>query len=71
MNKNRIISCAIVLAAAIAGAALAANKADNDAQAVLAAKLSLTQAVSIAEQHVKGRAASAKFEKVERISFMK
>ena len=63
MNRNRIISCAIALAAAIAGTALATNKVENDAQAVLGAKLSLTQAISIAEQHVKGRAASAEFEK--------
>ena len=48
MNRNRIISCAIIVVAAIAGTALATNKIENDAKAVLGAKLSLTQAISIA-----------------------
>lgn len=63
MNGNRIISCTIALAAAIGSTALATTKMDNDAQSVLEAKVSLVQAVLIAEKHVKGRAANAEFEK--------
>lgn len=62
MNRNQIISASLVGIAAIAGTAFATTNVENDAQAVLRAKLSLTQAVGIAEQHLKGRAASAEFE---------
>lgn len=63
MNRNQIISAAIVGVAAIASTAFATTNVENDAHAVTGAKLSLTQAVTIAEQHLKGRAASAEFEK--------
>ncbi len=63
MNRNQIISVIIVGVAAIAGTAFARTNVENDAHAVTGAKLSLTQAVTIAEQQLKGRAASAEFEK--------
>lgn len=63
MKRNQIISSAIIISAAVAGTAFATTEIENDAQAVLGAKFSLAQAVSVAEQHVKGRAAAAEFEK--------
>jgi uncharacterized membrane protein YkoI len=62
MNRNQIASAVIVLVAAVAGTAFATTGDKNDAHSVLGAKLTLNQAVSAAEQHLKGRAASAEFE---------
>ncbi len=62
MNRNQIISVSLVAVAAVAGTAFATTNVENDAHAVIGAKVSLTQAVTIAEQHLKGRAASAEFE---------
>lgn len=62
MNRNQIISASVVGVAALAGTAFATTNVDNDAHAVTGAKVSLTQEITIAEQHLKGRAASAQFE---------
>lgn len=62
MNRNQIISASLIGVAALAGTAFATTNVENDALAVTGAKVSLTQAVTIAEQHLKGRAASAEFE---------
>lgn len=62
MNRNQIISACLVGVAAIAGTAFATTNVENDAHAVIGAKVPLSQAVTIAEQHLKGRAASAEFE---------
>lgn len=62
MNRNKIISASLVGVAALAGTAYATTNVENDAHAVIGAKVSLTQAVAIAEHHLKGRAASAEFE---------
>ncbi len=62
MNRNQIISASLVAVAALAGTAFATTTVENDAHAVTGAKVALTQAITIAEQHLKGRAASAKFE---------
>ncbi len=45
------------------GSAYAADVMENDAMAIKTAKISLTQAVTVAEQHVVGKAARAEFEK--------
>ena len=52
-----------VLSATAMGSAYAANVRENDAMAIKTAKISLTQAVSVAEQHVVGKASRAEFEK--------
>lgn len=55
-----------ILAIAIAATGVAAYAAkggmENDAMAINKAKISLTQAISVAEQHAHGKAASAEFE---------
>lgn len=64
MSRNTKLS--ILVAAALAGGGSAAyaakTGAENDAMAITAAKVSLAQAVTAAEQHVKGRAARAEYE---------
>ena len=63
MNRFSKLS---LLAAAIAAAGTAAYAAqgsmENDAMAVIKAKIALTQAVTIAEQHANGKAARAQYE---------
>ncbi|HOV18894.1 PepSY domain-containing protein [Ottowia sp.] len=54
----------IVAAVALACAATAAfAAAENDALAAANAKVSLTQAISVAEQHAAGKATKAEFER--------
>ncbi len=57
----------LVAVAALSGTAMgsvyAANVVENDAMAVKTAKISLTQAVTAAEQYVVGKASRAEFEK--------
>lgn len=43
--------------------AYAANSTENDALAIEAAKISMTQAVTTAEQHVGGKTARAEYER--------
>ena len=65
MKRKLSVSLAAALAAAaIGGGAYAANKADkeDDALAIVNAKVTLTQAVAAAEQHVGGKAAKAELE---------
>ena len=62
MNKNRKTALAIVATAALAGAAYATTTDENDARLALSTTTTLGQAVAIAEQHVKGRAARAELE---------
>ena len=54
-----------IIAAALASAgvvAFAANKMENDAASLATAKISLSQAITSAEQHTGGKAARAEFE---------
>lgn len=46
----------------------AADAKENDALAVMATKVSLSQAVTTAEQHVNGKAARAELEKLHQLS---
>ena len=62
INKNRKVVFAIVATAALAGAAYGATTEENDARLALFTTISLGQAVAIAEQHVKGRAAGAELD---------
>lgn len=50
------------LATTAIGSAYAAESAENDALAIAGAKISLTQAVAAAEQHVGGKASKAEYE---------
>ena len=56
---------ALALAIAMAGTVAHAAKSttENDAQAITQAKISLTQAIAVAEQHVNGQATHAEYER--------
>lgn len=58
-SKLSLIAIALVIAGPIAHAAPASQ---NDAFAVTKAKISLTEAIAVAEQHVHGKAGKAEFE---------
>jgi len=63
---NRRLYPAIVAAAvalAVGGAYAATSSKENDALAISAAKIALSQAVSAAEQHVGGKASRAEYER--------
>lgn len=60
---NKIYTTVLAtLAAAAIGSAYAATHTDNDALAIAGAKIGLIQAVTVAEQHIGGKAARAEFE---------
>jgi uncharacterized membrane protein YkoI len=67
MSRYTKVSVLFVTIAAIAAgtAAYAAKQSENDAFAVTNAKVSLVQAISAAEQHVKGKASRAEYEKTK------
>jgi len=60
-QKYNLLAFAAFSVTAIA-TAYAATSPENDALAIASAKVSLTQAVTTAEQHVGGKAARAEFE---------
>lgn len=62
--KQKIYTAAFVTLSAIAigGAAYAAKSTENDALAISGATISLTQAITAAEQHVGGKASKAEYE---------
>ena len=63
MNRYTKLSLlAITIATAGATAYAAKGGMENDAMAIAKAKISLTQAVAIAERHAKGKAARAEYE---------
>ena len=67
MNRYRKMSLlAIAIAAAGTVAYAAQSSTENDATAINKAKISLVQAVTIAEQHVNGKAARAEYENSSR-----
>ena len=61
-RKLYLIACTVLSRTAI-GSAYATNAMVNDALAVQTARITLTQAVTAAEQHVSGKASRAEFEK--------
>ena len=65
MNRLIKLSVLSVLSAAAIGSAFAAKSLENDALAVMAAKISITQAITAAEQHVGGKASRAEYERAK------
>jgi uncharacterized membrane protein YkoI len=62
--KRKIYMAALAAFSATAiGTAYAAKSAENDALAIAGAKISLTQAVTAAEQHVGGKSSRAEYER--------
>ena len=62
MRRKLTLSAFAVLTAVAIGTAYGANSPENDARTVQQAKISLTQAIAIAEQHVGGKAIHAELE---------
>lgn len=62
VRKTSIAILATALAAAGATAAFATPSSDNDAQTIQKSRVTLTQAISAAEQQAGGKAARAEFE---------
>ena len=62
-KKIYIVAFVSLSAIALGGAAYAAKSVENDALAITSAKISMTQAVTAAEQHVGGKASKAEYEK--------
>jgi len=62
MNRNKVISLVVVIALGAGSAAFAAQNGENDAVGVRNAKLSLVDAVGIAQRHASGQASRAEFE---------
>ncbi|MES2237163.1 MAG: PepSY domain-containing protein [Pseudomonadota bacterium] len=63
MKRKSHLTVLAVLSMAAMGNAQAAKIAENDALAVTAAKIDMTQAVAAAEQHVGGKASRAEYER--------
>lgn len=59
-TKIALVTAALASAGAVA---FAAKTMDNDAMAAPQAKVSLTQAIAVAEQHAGGKASRAEYEK--------
>lgn len=64
MNRySKLTVLAVAIAAAGTVAYAAQSGAENDAASALHAKISLTQAITTAEQHANGKAARAEYER--------
>ena len=62
-RKVYVAALAAFSAAAAIGSAYAAKASENDALVISAAKIGLGRAVTVAEQHVGGKASRAEFER--------
>lgn len=62
MQRSTYLTTLAALSALALGSAYAAGPQENDALAIAAAKISLSQAVSAAERHVGGKASRAEYE---------
>lgn len=63
MKRKYYLAALAALSATAIGSAHAAKAEGNDAHALTAAKISLVQAVTTAEQHAGGKASHVEFEK--------
>lgn len=62
MNRNKVISLAVLVALGGGAAAFAAQNGENDAVAIRNARINLVDAVGIAQRHAGGQASRAEFE---------
>lgn len=65
MIRNTKIAILAAVLASVGAAAYAANAVENDAAAIAQAKIPLTQAITVAEQHAGGKASKAEYEKTK------
>jgi uncharacterized membrane protein YkoI len=63
MKRNFYLAALAAFTIASIGSSYAAKSAENDALAIATAKISLTQAVTAAEQHTGGKCARAEYER--------
>jgi len=63
MKRKFYLAALSILSASAIASAYAADSTENDALAIGTAKISMTQAVTAAEQHVGGKAARAEYER--------
>jgi len=63
MKRKIYLAALAALVATSIGATYAAKSAENDALAITGAKIDLTQAVTVAEQHIGGKASRAEYER--------
>ncbi|BAN34707.1 propeptide PepSY and peptidase M4 [Sulfuricella denitrificans skB26] len=63
MKRKFYLTALAALSATAIGTAYAAKAIENDALAIETAKISLTQAVTVAEQQIGGKASRAEYEK--------
>ncbi|MCI2810948.1 PepSY domain-containing protein [Eoetvoesiella caeni] len=61
-TKSVLAAAILASASAVGYAATSATSLENDALAISKAKISLTQAITAAEQHVNGKAVHAEYE---------
>lgn len=61
-TKTALVAAILASASAIGYAATTGSSTENDALAIGKAKISLTQAITVAEQHVNGKAVQAEYE---------
>lgn len=64
-TKTSLVAAILASASAVGYAATTVSSAENDALSIGKAKISLTQAITTAEQHVKGKAVQAEFEQTK------
>ena len=62
-SKKTLIAAAVVAMAGAGTVAYAARHLENDALAIMNAKISLVQAIAAAEQHANGKATRAEFDR--------
>ncbi|MDD5388635.1 MAG: PepSY domain-containing protein [Gallionellaceae bacterium] len=63
MKRKIYLATLAILSAAAIGSAYASKSTENDALAIIGAKINLSQAVTAAEQHVGGKATRAEYER--------
>ena len=63
MKRKFYLAALAALSAIAIGGAYAAKSTENDALAVADARISMTQAVAVAEQHVDGKTSKAEYER--------
>ena len=63
MKRKILLAALAAITATTIGTVYAAKSAENDALAINGVKISMTQAVTAAEQHVGGKASHAEYER--------
>jgi uncharacterized membrane protein YkoI len=65
MNRSTKTAALTAALIAVGAAAYAATPTENDALSIVNAKVSMTQAINVAEQHAHGKASKAEYEQMK------